>query len=214
MNNKEPIREFDFFRSFEKPKNVNDLPKPNKLREKIKNSTKELIENTNTKIENSKKELESKSKEEVILTSEDKKLIKKMFAIGIIGFSVFYLYYDAFTKMNEVSTILDSEQASITKNINDFTVKNITNTFVTKQFNECSKIIHGTAQSIEKQCNLYVLNLVETAPKEMQLDKKEISKSLEEFNKLSKISPEADVKIDKIANDIKLVKILNFFSND
>lgn len=209
MSDKEPIREFDFFRSFEKPKNINDLPKPNKFKEKIKNSIKELIENANSKIEISKKEFESK-KEKVVI-SEDKKLIKRMFAISIISVSLIYLYYDSFTKMNEIVTIVEAEDARITKNINDFTIKNVTNTFVAKQFNECSNMLKGTKSSIETQCNLYVLNLVDTAPKEMKLDKKTVSQSLQEFNKLSKISPEADLKVEKISNDIKLSKILNFF---
>lgn len=212
MNDKEPIREFDFFRSFEKPKNINDLPKPNKLKEKIKDSTKELIDNTNIKIENSKKEIELK--QEIILSSEDKKLMKKMFAICIVGFSVCYLYYDSFTKMNEISQILQTEQAYINKNIDDFTVKSITNTFVVKNFNECSKMLKGSKADTDNQCELYLLNLVDTAPKEMQLDKKAVSQSLEEFNKLSTISPEASLKTDKIANDIKLVKIMKFFSSD
>lgn len=215
MNEKKLIRDFDFFRSFEKPKNVNELKKSNKKSDKVNEFTQDFVEKVDITLKQlvtSNDDSIKKSTTKSVNNIANSKAIKNFLVISIIVTSTFYLYYDSIEKMDELSVVLSAEQEKINKNINDFTVKNIVNTFVAKNFQDCTSNLKGAKEVVENQCKLYVLNLAETSDSKAQLNKHEISSSLENFQKLSKISPEVAIKSEKIINSIKITKIINFFS--
>lgn len=124
-------------------------------------------------------------------------------AILLIGLSMaIFIGTTLYSKQTQIHEIMLAENTRISKNINEFVLKNPTNVFVFKTYNECSKIIKGSAETIANECQIYVLNTIEHTPKDLHLDKKKVYQSLQELKKLAQYSPEANQKLNKLFADL------------
>ena len=161
MNENNIIREFDFFRNFEKPVDAKQL--------------------------------------------KNEKIISNYVAptCFLIGFSmVISIGVSLYSTQNEIHEIMYVENQKIATKINQFVIENQTNKFVVQKHNECSKLMHGTAENISNKCDIYVITLAQRAPTELNVDIRSVPQSLEQFKKLSQYSPKSVQKLNQLFSQL------------